>query len=216
MRSFLSQAVTQLNSRYVQLHVQVRESVDSLIHKGGESVQLSGVEVTAEDAAHVSAGEASAHGGIRGSGQVTELKLEGVEECIDDGNLETQGAGDNGHHQSQEAGEQGSDQLCQDDGGKHHHEHWDEVGELAQVQPLLLGGAIARLVISVVVGGAGGGVPSPGGRGVGGVVASVGDSVLSLGSVSVHLQHTQADTGSEQGNCHGHLVRNVEIRRRVR
>merc|ERR550532_3833416 len=112
MRSFLSQAVTQLNSRYVQLHVQVRESVDSLIHKGGESVQLSGVEVTAEDAAHVSAGEASAHGGIRGSGQVTELKLEGVEECIDDG-------------------------------GKHHHEHWDEVGELAQVQPLLLGGAVA-------------------------------------------------------------------------
>jgi len=157
-----------------QLHVQVRESVDSLIHKGGESVQLSGVEVTAEDAAHVSAGEASAHGGIRGSGQVTELKLEGVEECIDDGNLETQGAWDNGHHQSQEAGEQGSDQLCQDDGGKHHHEHWDEVGELAQVQPLLLGGAIAPLVISVVVGGAGGGVPSPGGRGVGGVVASRG------------------------------------------
>lgn len=174
---------------FCRLHVHVRESVNSLINKGGDGVQVRGVEVS-QNLAEVSAGEASSlWEGHRRSIKGAELDVERGDESVDDGSLESQRPRDDGEKQSHDLGEQRCDQLGQDDSGEHHHEDGNEVSQLAEVEPVLLCGGIASLVVSVVVGGAWGGVTCWGGRlGVGGVISSVWDPVLGLSTISRHLE----------------------------
>jgi len=181
-----------------QLDVHVVESVNSLINKGGDGVQVLRVEIS-ENLAEVSAGEASScsREGHRRISSGAELEVEGGDESVDEGSLEAQRPRDDGEQQSKDLGEQWCDELGQDDSGEHHHEDGKEVSELAEVEPVLLCGGIASLVVSVVVGGAWGGVPCwGGGLGVGGVISSVWDPVLGLSTISRHLED-QAHGGSE-------------------
>lgn len=163
-----------------------------------------GVEVS-EDLAQVSAGEAP--GGREGHWRVVggaELEVEGGNESVDEGSLEGESPGDDGQEESEQLGEQRSDELGEDDGGEDHNEDGDEVGQLPEVEPVLLSGGIASLLEPVVVGGAGGGVAGGGGGlGVGGVVSSVRDAVLGL-TVSGHLED-QADQQEERGDRETHL-----------
>jgi len=197
-----------------QLHVHVGESVNSLINKGGDGVQVLGVEFS-QNLAEVSAGEASSREGHWSCVCGAELEVEGGDESVDEGSLEAQRPGDDGEQQGKDLGEQRCDQLGQDDGGEHHHEDGKEVSQLAEVQPVLLCGGVPSLVESVVVGGAGCGVPCwGGGLGVGGVISSVGDPVLGLATITRHLED-QAHAGSENELRHreGHLDKKVAVRR---
>ena len=181
------------------------EHRDSLVNKGSDGVQVLGVEVS-EDLAQVSAGEAS--GGGEGHGRVVsgaELEVEGGNESVDERSLEGESAGDDGEEEGEQLGEQRGDELGQDDGGEDHNEDGDEVGELAEVEPVLLSGGISSLLEPVVVGGAGGGVAGGGGwLGVGGVVSSIWDPVLGLATVSRHTED-QADRQEERRYRETHL-----------
>ena len=154
------------------------EHRDSLVNKGSDGVQVLGVEVS-EDLAQVSAGEAS--GGGEGHGRVVsgaELEVEGGNESVDERSLEGESSGDDGEEEGEQLGEQRGDELGQDDGGEDHNEDGDEVGELSEVEPVLLSGAISSLLEPVVVGGAGGRVSS-GTRGCIGVrVVSCAGSII--------------------------------------
>jgi len=140
-----------------QLHVQVGESADGFINHGSQHVELLMAEqLGPEDALHVPGSEAAGGGeGDRRAGGGAELELEGVQEGVDDGSLEGQSSRDDGNDESEERGEERRDELGEDDGGEHDHEDGDEVGELAQVQSVILCGHITSLVIPVVVGGTG-------------------------------------------------------------
>ena len=131
------------------------ESVDGFIHHSSQHVQLSRTEHRRiEDALHVSGSEGPPSEGHWGGGSGAELEVEGVQESVDDRSFEGQCPRDDGHDESEERSEEGRNELGQDDGSEDHHKDGDEVGQLAQVQAVVLSGDIAALVVAVVVGGA--------------------------------------------------------------
>ena len=154
------------------------ESVDSFIHHSSQHVQLSRTEHRrVEDPLHVSGSEGLPSEGYRGGGGSAELEAEGVQDSVDDRSFEGQSPGDDGHDESEERGEEGRNELGQDNGSEDHHKDGDEVGQLAQVEAVVLSGDIAALVVAVVVGGAGLPVACAGGS-VGVILLTGGSSVL--------------------------------------
>ena len=184
------------------------ESAHSFVNHGGQHVELGRAEqVGVEDSLHVSTSEGPPSEGHRGGGGGAELEVEGVQEGVDDGGFEWQSSRDDGHDQGEEWGEEGSNQLGQDDGGEHDHKDGNEVGELAQVQSVVLSGHIAALVVSVVVGGAG--LPIAGARGGVGVILLAGGSCVLLakdqrdqaGEDEFSSEHLQTVNTSQTLHC---------------
>lgn len=136
-----------------QLHVHIGISADSFIDQSDEGVQLLSVEELAvQGSADAIEGSFFAREWHGRSGQVTKLDSEGSDDCIDDGSFEGESPGDDHHDESKQLGEQWGDELSQDDGSKHHHEDWDEVSQLAEVEAaVLLSGSITSLVVTSVV-----------------------------------------------------------------